>query len=41
VKKADRIVVIDKGHCVTQGTNSELMAMSGLYAGLAALQFNT
>jgi len=40
VQKADRIVVLDRGRIVEQGTHSELIALGGIYAGLAALQFN-
>jgi ATP-binding cassette subfamily B protein len=40
VQKADRIVVLDKGRMVEQGTHNELIAAGGLYCGLAALQFN-
>jgi ATP-binding cassette subfamily B protein len=41
VVKADRIVVLDQGQMVEQGTHAELLAAGGLYAGLAALQFNS
>jgi len=40
VQKADHIVVLEHGHLVEQGTHAELVARGGVYAGLAALQFN-
>ena len=40
VQKADLIVVLDHGSLVEQGTHAELVARGGVYAGLAALQFN-
>ncbi|MFK7791258.1 MAG: ABC transporter transmembrane domain-containing protein [Devosiaceae bacterium] len=40
VRGADRIVVLDDGMVVEQGTHSELAAASGLYARLADLQFS-
>jgi ATP-binding cassette subfamily B protein len=40
VQKADLIVVLDHGRLVEQGTHRELVARGGVYAGLAALQFN-
>ena len=39
VKKADRIVVIDHGRIVEQGSHAQLMAANQVYARLAALQF--
>ncbi|MSQ68898.1 MAG: ATP-binding cassette domain-containing protein [Gammaproteobacteria bacterium] len=39
VQKADRIAVLDFGHLVELGTHPELQAAGGLYAKLAALQF--
>lgn len=41
VLKADRIVVMDEGRVVEEGTHAELSARGGLYARLAALQFGT
>ncbi|MDP3519962.1 MAG: ABC transporter transmembrane domain-containing protein [Hydrogenophaga sp.] len=40
VQKADVIVVMDHGRVVEHGSHAELVAHGGLYAGLAALQFN-
>jgi ATP-binding cassette subfamily B protein len=41
VQRADRILVLEHGRIVETGTHAELIAANGLYAGLAALQFNT
>ena len=40
VRAADRIVVMDDGRIVEQGTHAQLQAAGGLYARLAALQFD-
>lgn len=40
VQAADRIVVLEDGKVVAQGTHGELMAAGGLYARLAGQQFH-
>jgi ATP-binding cassette subfamily B protein len=40
VRAADRIVVMDRGRIVEQGTHEALSKAKGLYARLAALQFD-
>ncbi|MBO6717540.1 MAG: ATP-binding cassette domain-containing protein [Rhizobiaceae bacterium] len=41
VLKADRILVMDKGRIVEEGTHKSLVAKRGAYARLAKLQFDT
>ncbi|HEX4894095.1 MAG TPA: ABC transporter, partial [Hyphomicrobiaceae bacterium] len=40
VQRADRILVLDEGRLVEQGTHASLVAAGGLYARLAELQFS-
>ncbi len=40
VRNADRILVLDRGILVEQGTHEELMALKGLYSHLAQQQLN-
>jgi ATP-binding cassette, subfamily B, bacterial len=40
IKNADRILVVEDGRIVEEGTHASLIRANGLYARLAALQFN-
>ena len=41
VQRADVIWVLERGRLIEQGSHAQLQAKGGLYASLAALQFNT
>jgi ATP-binding cassette subfamily B protein len=41
VQQADRILVLDHGRLVEQGSHAELVKLGGIYARLAELQFTT
>jgi subfamily B ATP-binding cassette protein MsbA len=40
IEAADRIIVLDRGSILEQGTHAELIARAGLYAALHGMQFN-
>jgi ATP-binding cassette subfamily B protein len=40
VQRADRIIVMEDGRIVETGTHASLVALGGVYANLAALQFH-
>jgi ATP-binding cassette, subfamily B, bacterial len=41
VQRADRIIVMEDGKIVETGTHASLVALGGIYANLAALQFHS
>jgi ATP-binding cassette, subfamily B, bacterial len=41
VQRADRIIVMEDGRIVETGTHASLVALGGIYANLAALQFHS
>lgn len=41
IKNADKIMVLEKGQLVEQGSHDELMAMNGLYAHLYQIQYRS
>ena len=41
IERADRIVAVEEGRIVEQGTHAELLTRGGLYARLHALQFRS
>ncbi len=41
IKNADKIMVLEKGQLVEQGTHDELMALDGLYAHLYKIQYRS
>ena len=41
IVNADRILVMEAGRIVEEGTHASLLAKGGLYASLARLQFET
>ena len=41
VRLADRIIVMEHGHIVETGSHASLVALGGIYANLASLQFNS
>jgi ATP-binding cassette, subfamily B, bacterial len=40
VLRADRIIALEEGRVVATGSHAELLRLGGLYARLAALQFD-
>ena len=40
ILRADKILVLDQGHIIEEGTHEQLLKNEGLYSRLASLQFN-
>jgi ATP-binding cassette subfamily B protein len=40
IQRLQRIIVMDQGHIIGEGSHAELVARGGLYARLASLQFD-
>ena len=41
IEGADRVLAMEQGQLVEQGTHAQLLASGGLYARLHAMQFRT
>ena len=41
IEQADRILVIDRGELVEEGTHQTLLSKNGIYASMYQLQFNS
>jgi subfamily B ATP-binding cassette protein MsbA len=41
IEHADRVVAMERGRVVEQGTHAQLLQRGGLYARLHAMQFRT